>query len=68
MSYSEKAFLQEAQSDEPSLSIVESFIFHGDRMTVERRLNADEVDTVLSEIGNSLCFIPLELHRLVVAT
>jgi hypothetical protein len=54
--------LQEAKRDKTLLIIGQPIILHRDRVPIKHRLNAEEINAVLSEIGQALVFISCKTH------
>jgi hypothetical protein len=53
----------DAKRDEALLAIVQAVVLDGRRETLEKRLNANEIDPVLAKVLLAFGLIPLHLHK-----
>src|SRR5215475_11291374 len=60
--------LQKAKRDKTLLIIGQPIILHRDRVPIKHRLDSKEINAVLSEIGQTLVFIPCKTHGHIVRT
>lgn len=60
--------VDDSNRDEPIFAVIEPVVDHGRREPVEERRHVDEVHSVLDEVLQSLCFMPLEAQMRNVTT
>jgi hypothetical protein len=66
--YGDNTPLQEAKRDKTLLIIGQPIILHRNRVPIKHRLNAEEINAVLPDIGQALVFVPCKTHGHIVRT
>lgn len=65
MCHYDNTSLKQANRDETSFVIMESIIFHENRVALEDCFTSDKVDSVFADISEALEFVPPVLHIVV---